>query len=653
MKPLAQPGLPVPLPRPLSDPLGRYRWLLVFFLPLLWVGVVVSWLLPDVGKVREAARRTETQPNLKQTGLALHNYQDRNDVIPPGFIPNNFEQPAVARNPGAQGFAPRAERKNSVSPEAVALRPGGRFPELPKQKRTLRDVATTVAIGASFTLLFCAFCILPRRATNAFYLRSFRNDAATGPLRIAAQAALGPAFRLSGIRDPRRRWPPLIRHMFYVLFMVRYAHPKFMNLEASSDWKARLWRSLGAARCALIDITELTLVVREEVALASSCLGFHRVLFIGNGTRTKDEWRQVALSALGSPDMLPQCIRVAIWTNTAEGRASFKSQVRAFANGLPAAAPGLNAAAFPAAPAATDPASTATTGESWRMFLLANLIAVVIAGAFALAESRMPDAGLAWFLPGFFLGIVYNVLVFLLLLQYCAVCASLRQRLQVAAAFLMGAMYASVPLLPDLVALNGGGRSSAARARVKKPLGLARQDAHLSNERLPTAMPPSVNASSIDGSMFMHILPYLNQGDLTGQYGPTVSSWQNTPGNTAIKTYVSPLDSFGPAQQALPWSSYAALMGEFSPWGPVAAGGDNGVIARNNFYGTGSYARVRITEVTDGTGNTFVLGETGFQLPDYVRYANTSHHFPADYLSPAMYQGLSTRNGGEVMPDDY
>jgi hypothetical protein len=159
LKSPTEPGLPVTLPRPLSDPLGRYRWLLVFLLPVLWVGVVVSWLLPDVGKVREAAARTETQNNLKQIGLAAHNYQDKNAAIPPGFIPNNFEQTAVARDPEARRIAPRAERQDK-----------------PKQKRTLRDVATTVAIGTAFTLLFCAFCILPRRATNAFYLRSFRND---------------------------------------------------------------------------------------------------------------------------------------------------------------------------------------------------------------------------------------------------------------------------------------------------------------------------------------------------------------------------------------------------------------------------------------------------------------------------------------------
>ncbi len=90
--------------------------------------------------------------------------------------------------------------------------------------------------------------ILPAPPVNALYLRSFRNDPATWPIRKAAQSALGRKFRLSGIRDPRRRWPPVIRFMHAAFFAIRCCTPKFMNLEAGTDWKARLWRSL--AKCA-------------------------------------------------------------------------------------------------------------------------------------------------------------------------------------------------------------------------------------------------------------------------------------------------------------------------------------------------------------------------------------------------------------------
>src|SRR5262249_39087474 len=149
-------------------------------------------------------------------------------------------------------------------------------------------------------LLFAVRRILPRRLTNAFYLRSFRNDPATWPVRKAIQRALGRRFRLSGIRDPRRRWNPLFRMLLTVVFCFRYATPKYMNLEAGNDWKARLWRSLADARCAFLDLTDLTPFVEEEIVLAVRCLGVGRVLFIGDTSRSADEWRGMVARVLAA-----------------------------------------------------------------------------------------------------------------------------------------------------------------------------------------------------------------------------------------------------------------------------------------------------------------------------------------------------------------
>jgi len=104
------------------------------------IGILIGLLLSAVQRVREAAARTRCQNNLKQLGLALHNYHDARGSFPAGIV-STASNVTDADETGYTRLLPFLEQ--------------GNVQQLYRFDRPWFDPANFEAVGIEIRLFYC------------------------------------------------------------------------------------------------------------------------------------------------------------------------------------------------------------------------------------------------------------------------------------------------------------------------------------------------------------------------------------------------------------------------------------------------------------------------------------------------------------------
>ncbi len=480
------------------------------------------------------------------------------------------------------------------------------------------------------------------------FLRSFRNDVQTHLLRCELQNALGRQFRVSGIRDPRRRhsW---VHYLGLIVFILRYSTPKFMNLEAGRDWKLRLCQSMLESKLVVVDASDVTQHVAVEISLAAQSVGLSRILFIATERVDVTDGKQVIKEHLPIHANHDD-INIVFWDDSSGlSRSEFRTKVQV------AAMSACNSTEK------IDPRSISFSSNTmcedepvamndWKYFLGAYFVIFFPLFFLSLVLSFF-DPLLSERFERLFAAIS-STAVCVLFIQYLLDIGSLRQRFSVFVALgICGLWYYAV--FSSIGRAGESVKSNISKNNLRQ-VGLALHEFADSKWSLPPG--EFTNTQESARSWLTDLLPYSEHSMLYFQLDLS-KPWNHDVNGGVFRSNVDIFQSPGVRMLAdhkgYSFSHYAGNQ--------LAFGGKNGM-AFNDF--------------SDGTGSTFVAGEVEDHFrpwgdPDNIRHpsvgiksgpmsfgrfagpyaillmADGSAKSVSSQIDPKVFEALGTPNGGE------
>lgn len=177
-------------------------------------------------------------------------------------------------------------------------------------------------------------------------------------------------------------------------------------------------------------------------------------------------------------------------------------------------------------------------------------------------------------------------------------------------------------LLPAVQAAREAGRRSSCSNNLKQ-MALAFHNYHDTYKVFPSA---AMAGTLADHSALVSILPFIEQSNVSNNYDFTLGNSANLMSSIKVDVYVcpsavigrsigSPCDTpiTGTTDKFRSQGTYGFCTGSTDSWGSLGGSPkQNGAIIYKQDGITGMHS------ITDGTSNTFLIGETDWNYPDYT-----------------------------------